>query len=139
LRLQNNEASNVVAERLEIVISNSQKNFPYAIQNLLLPLPSGIGSKKAGDYQISVLRVMDFGVIGLDFLASIYAKSMGVIDTSTILFSDGGMTLHEVIEATPRLGGTVGGISSSTDMSNKSWWVPKEYLTKSNLHSLGIE
>ena len=139
LRIKNDEASIVIADRLEMVISNSQNNFPYAIQNLLLPLPTGTGSKKAGDYQISLLRIMDFGIIGLDLLASIYAKSMGLLDTSTILFSDGGMTLHEVMEATPRLGGKVNGVSSATDVSNLSWWMPKEYLTKINLHSFGIE
>lgn len=139
LRMQNDDASSVVAERMEIVISNSQRNFPYAIQSLLLPLPSGTGSKKAGDYQVRLLRVMDFGIVGLDLLASIYAKSLGLIDTSTILFSDGGLTLHEVMEATPRLGGKISGISSSTDISNRSWWVPNEYLTKINPNSLGVE
>ena len=139
LRSQGDEASSIVAERLEIVIANSQTNLPLVIQNLLKPLPMGLGSKKAGEYQIRILRAVDLGILGLDLLASLYAKSLGLLDTSTILYSDGGLTLREVIDATSRLGGKVNGIQSESDLKNSTWWIPQEFLNKSDFYSVGIE
>lgn len=103
LRREGNEASLVVAKRLEKVSQVIVDDPALAVHILVDSLPKGTGSKKAGEIQISILRILDLGILGLPVVASVYAKYLGVIDTSTILLADGDLPVKDALKAAEKL------------------------------------
>jgi hypothetical protein len=140
LKAKEGEASFAVASLLLQVADIVKVDAPQAIKLLMEKVSAGTGSKLATDYQSDVLRVLDLGIIGLPFVASIYAKSLGVVDTSTTLISETTLTIEQCAEAGKKLDGEFSGTLSEGDkLFGNHYWLPKELLLESDLNTIGIK
>ena len=123
LRRNDTEVSYKMSAKLEVVSDLISSQPRRAIDLLLEPSQPGKGSRSAGKSNSSVLRILDLGLVGLPLPASVYAKSLGLLDTSTVLVSDGHLEVHQAIEATKKLGEEVLGYQTEVDKkgANNSW------------------
>jgi hypothetical protein len=140
LRGKEGDASKTVASLLLQVAEVVTDDTPRAVKMLMEKTSAGKGSKLASDYQNSVLRVVDLGIVGLPNVASIVAKNLGVADVSTTLISETTLSIQECVEASIRLDGTFSGnLSEGDKLFGDRYWLPKELLLESDLNSLGIK
>lgn len=103
LRKDNKPSSSLVATRLDQVGTLVLDDVRSALHQLVQPLPRGQGSKKAGEYQIAVLRILDLGILGFPVVSAIYAKTFGVLDTSTILLSESHLPVSATLTSAEKL------------------------------------
>ena len=103
LRKEAKQSCLVVAQRLEQAEVLIKKSIPRTIQLLVEPLPNGAGSRKAGDVQLTILRILDLGILGFPVVCALYARYLGVLDTSTVLISEGILTVEESLESSFKL------------------------------------
>jgi hypothetical protein len=115
LRQNDTEASYKMSAKLEVVSDLISTEPRRAIDLLLQPSQAGKGSRSAGQANSAVLRILDLGLVGLPLPASVYAKSLGLLDTSVVLVSDGHLQVHQAIEATKKLGDEVLGYQTEVD------------------------
>jgi hypothetical protein len=135
LRQQNNEAGLVMAKSLDEVSDLVAFDLGSAIEKLVQPRPRGDGSRFAGQCQINVLRILDFGLIGLPFIASVYANSLGISDIASSLLADGELTLLEVNEVARTLDDySMAQLSEGDLASSKEVWIPSEFFTPDNFN-----
>ena len=140
LKSKEGDASKNVASLLLQVAEIVAVNTPEAVKMLLEKVSAGMGSKLASQYQSDVLKVLDLGIVGLPIVASIVAKSLGVVDTSTTLISEATLTIEECVEASRKLDGAFTGNLSEGDRSvGDRYWLPEELLLESDLNSIGIK
>jgi hypothetical protein len=140
LKNREGEASKNVASLLLQVAEVVAVNTPEAVKMLMEKVSAGSGSKLASEYQNNTLKVLDLGIVGLPIVASIFAKSLGVVDTSTTLISESTLTIEECVEASRKLDGVFSGNLSEGDREfGGRYWLPRELLLESDLNSLGIK
>jgi hypothetical protein len=139
LRKDSRQSSLIVAQRLEQAEVFIKKSIPRAVHVLVEPLPSGVGSKKAGDVQLTVLRILDLGILGFPVVCAVYARHLGVLDTSTVLISEGVLSIEEALEGSFRLDDVQTWEISKGDIENgKSIYLPKELLPPDNFNSVPL-
>ena len=97
LREKNGDAALMVAKRLDEVASVVNLDVSAAVEILVQPVGRGAGSRFAGQSQLNVLRILDFGIIGLPFLAAVYANTLGITDVTSSLLSDGNLSVLESV------------------------------------------
>jgi hypothetical protein len=139
LRSENNGSSLVVAKRLEHVEDIVATEPAKAVNILVSALPKGVGSRKAGDIQIAVLRIIDLGILGFPVVSAIYARHLGVLDTSTVLVSESTLSIEESLLSAERLDGIkTWTISEGDKRTNFGEVIYTELLPPDNLDSIPI-
>lgn len=140
LRMAGGEASFAVANRLSDVEKCVEADVAKAIEILVEPTPNGPGSRKAGQYQVAVLRVLDLGLIGLPVIAAIYAKTFGIADISVSLIAQGILSVVEcvdnaiVLDDAPR-----GELSEGDKAAVGKLWLPSEFFSPDDFNPATIE
>ena len=139
LRRDGKQSSLIVAQRLEQVEFVIKKSIPKAIQILVEPLPNGAGSRKAGETQLTVLRILDLGILGFPIVCAVFARHLGVLDTSTVLISEGGLTVEQALESSFNLDNINTWEVTDGDMRNgKSIYVATELLPPDNFNPVPL-
>lgn len=139
LRKDAKQSSLIVAQRLEQAEVLIEKSIPKVIQLLVEPLPNGSGSRKAGDVQLTVLRILDLGILGFPIVCALYARHLGVLDTSTVLISEGILTVEEALESSFKLDDIQTWEVTNGDIQNgKLLFLPKELFSPDDFNSVPL-
>jgi hypothetical protein len=140
LRQNDTEASYKMSAKLEVVSDLISTEPRRGIDLLLQPSQAGKGSRSAGQANSAVLRILDLGLVGLPLPASVYAKSLGLLDTSVVLVSDGHLQVHQAIEATKKLGDEVLGYQTEVDKKGAdNSWLAIELFSPKDFDSTRVE
>jgi hypothetical protein len=140
LREKDGEASLQVAEVLGEVAERVQFDIQEAVQILVQLRPEGKGSRFAGQCQVNVLRVLDLGIVGLPFMAAVYASTLGLIDISCSIVCEGNFTVSESVEEARRLGSKIEGELTEGDWSWSNFlWIPSDFLPPDDFNPVPIE
>jgi hypothetical protein len=139
LRKDSKQSSLIVAQRLEQAEFVIKKSIPSAVNILVEPLPNGAGSRKAGEVQLTVLRILDLGLLGFPTVCALYARHLGVLDTSTVLISEGVLSVEEALESSFRLDDVQTWETTNGDIeTGKSIFIPKELFPPDNLNPVPL-
>lgn len=107
---------------------------------MLEPAVSGKGSRSAGQANSSILRILDLGLVGLPVPASVYAKTLGLIDTSTVLVADGHLSVYQAIEASEKLEDKVIGYRTEIDKKGAdNSWLPAELFSPNDFNTPSVK
>ena len=140
LRNTDTDATYKMAAKLEVVAQVIETDPRKAIDLLLQKSISGKGSRLAGQSNSTILRILDLGLVGLPVPASVYAKSLGLLDTSVVLVADGHLSVFQAIEASNKLEDEVIGYKSSHDEKGAdNSWLPTELFSPNDFDAPGVE
>ena len=140
LRRKNTEATYKMAAKLEVVGQLLGTDPKKAINLLLQPSISGKGSRLAGQTNSAILRILDLGLVGLPLPASVYAKTLGLLDTSVILVADGHLSVYQAIEASKKLDFDIEGYTTSADKKDAdNNWLPVELFSPDDFNTPSVK
>lgn len=140
LRTAGGEASFAVANRLNDVEKYVVTDVAKAIEILVEPTPNGPGSRKAGHYQMTALRVLDLGLIGLPVIAAVYAKTFGIADVSVSLIAEGNLSVVECVKNAVALDDAPSGeLSEGDKAAGDKLWLPSELFSPEDFNPTAVE
>ena len=139
LRRNETHAGAKCALRLELVAEYIMEDISKAISLLTEPAPTGVGSRQASQANATVLRVVDFGLLGLHHVAAVMAKSTGLLDTSLVLVTDGHLNVNQAIQAANRLDDKVSGKLTKKDKTTNSVELPLELFAPDDFNASRVE
>jgi hypothetical protein len=140
LRRNDSEASYKMAAKFELVAEFAETDTRKALDLLLTPGMSGKGSRAAAQANANLLRVLDLGIIGLSYVAAVYARTLGVLDISVSLVADGHLTIRQSIEVASSLDmGVLGYQTDIDDRPQSNHWLPSELFSPKDFNTTGVE
>jgi hypothetical protein len=139
LRRSETHAGAKCAFRLELVAEYVLEDVSKAVSLLTEPTPTGTGSRQASQANATVLRVLDFGLLGLHHVAAVLAKSTGLLDTSITLLSDGHLSINQAVQAANRLDDQVGGKLTKSDKSKEVIELPLELFAPDDFNASRVK
>jgi hypothetical protein len=139
LRRSETHAGAKCALRLELVADYVLSDVAKAVSLLTEPAPSGVGSRNASQANATVLRVLDFGLLGLHHVAAALAKSTGLLDTSITLLTDGHLSVSQAVQAANHLDDKVNGKLSKADKMKGVVELPLELFAPDDFNTSRIE
>lgn len=139
LRRSETHAGAKCALRLELVADYVREDISKAISLLTEPAPTGVGSRQASQANATVLRVLDFGLLGFHHVAAMMSKSTGLLDTSMILLTDGHLTMNQAIQAANKLEDEITGKPSKLDKTKSSIELPLELFAPDDFNTSRVE
>ncbi len=139
LRRSETHAGSKCAFRLELVAEYVLEDVGRAVSLLTEPTPTGTGSRQASQSNAVVLRVLDFGLLGLHHIAAVLAKSTGLLDTSITLLTDGHLTINQAVQAANRLDDQVKGKLTKTDKSREVIELPLELFAPDDFNTSRVK
>jgi len=134
----NTETGRAMSARFDAIADIVGNQTSEAIQMLIEPSILGEGSRKANQSRIHLLRVLDLGILGMPVVAAIYARVLGLLDTSNSLVGDAHMSVQDCCEAAKNLGDKPKGSLSEADKKSE-WWVGRELFSPLDFNSRSIE
>jgi hypothetical protein len=140
IRKFDTEAVYKMSAKFEVVADLLETDPRKAIDLLLEPAIPGKGSRSAGQANSSILRILDLGLVGLPVPASVYAKTLGLIDTSTVLVADGHLSVYQAIEASEKLEDKVIGYRTEIDKKGAdNSWLPIELFSPNDFNTPSVK
>lgn len=124
---------------LETLKNEFASDIRLAVQNLIQASEDFENDPDFRNKLQTLLLVVDFGLTGFPIVSAVIAKQSGYIDTSLILFSDGGLSLVECIKASKALGDLERGSLSKGDIEfGGEITIPTELLPPDNFNSTEV-
>lgn len=139
LRRSETHAGAKCAFRLELVAECVASDISKAVTLLTEPAPTGTGSRQASQANATVLRVLDLGLLGMQHVAAVMAKSSGLLDTSITLVADGHLNVNQAIQAANRLDDRVLGKVTKKDKTATVIELPLELFSPDDFNTSRVE